>query len=284
MSLTSETGYSYNISDLKCQVYFPGLSYDDFDRNGCISAWKISKLFEGGRAIAFLGGFTSDLLSPKTRTRFIVAQNIQLVPNTTKRYRSFPFSVMLELKDVGLSSVTIEQVLRNEKNDKIIGTSVFKFVCVDRETKRPASLLKEARERYLKLLGGSAKAKPQFLMTIPDLPLDTYHIPIFVLPNDTDQNQHLNQGQFVRYCLDCAAMASIEGYYQYFITDICNYQATDIDVLYKREALAGDLVHAHTWQDKNDPQILYFIITKDKNSLLHARIRFALEPISKSKL
>ncbi|KAK6181023.1 hypothetical protein SNE40_008969 [Patella caerulea] len=266
---------------LECKTYFPGFSYGDFDRNGCISAWQMSKYFEGGRYFGIKDIFVNDLVKiTKDTTNFILAQHIQLEPNSLW-LKTCPFSVTLKLMHIGSTSITVKQEMRNEKDQSLLGTCDFKMVRVNLETRRPEPYRKDILEKYSYILGTNEPQASLFPAKIPDLPLNAFHIPVFVLHSDTDRNIHLNQGQFLRYCLDCAAMAATQGQYRYFNKDICHYQALDILMLYKREALSGDLVNVHTWQDEITQQDLHFIITKDKNSIFYAKIKFAVNPISK---
>ncbi|KAK6181022.1 hypothetical protein SNE40_008968 [Patella caerulea] len=269
-------------NSLECKTYFPGFSYGDFDRNGCISAWQMCKYFEGARMFGLMNMFLNELHKPyKPNTNlFVIIQHIQLEPNNLW-LKTCPLSVTMKLMHIGSSSSTVKQEMRNEKDQSLLGTCVFKMVRVNRETRRPDPYRKDILKKYSHILGTNEPQASLLSVKMPDLPLKAFRLPVYILHSDTDRNIHLNQIHYLRYCLDCAAMAATQGQYRYFNKDICHYQALDILMLFKQEALSGDLVNVHTWQDEITQQDLHFIITKDKNSIFYAKIKFDVNPIPK---
>ncbi|RUS90068.1 hypothetical protein EGW08_002181 [Elysia chlorotica] len=272
---------------LQAESHFPGISYDDFDRGGRISPWKICRMFEAGRAIPFiLGDFLdrSRLTSDKAGL-FVLGGEYYFdscLWDATRKYNFFPYKVTLEVINVGQSSLTFRQVLINKLDNKELATFYMKMVLVDLHTKRPIARPQWHQEKFRHLQGSQDDRVKVLLNAKLAVPEGAFQAETLVVPSDTDFNGHTNQASYVRFCLDAAEAANKAGFLQYVDGDICRYPILKISISYKGETTSGDRLFTSVWQDDLSPQVLNFATYRAEKLVLVVSITFKPKPKPRS--
>ncbi|GFO31774.1 hypothetical protein PoB_005827900 [Plakobranchus ocellatus] len=271
---------------LKVESHFPGISYDDFDRGGGISPWKICRMFEAGRSIPFFQGNFLDFNQLVSRNFgfFVLGGDYYFdscLWEVTRKYHFFPYKIRLELINVGQTSLTIRQVLVNKLDSKEIATFYGKLVYVDKLARRPTALPYWHREKFghlKKEMDGQAKIMVDSKKVVPE---GAFQVETLVAASDTDHNGHTNQGSYVRFCLDAAETANKAGVLECVQGDICFYPILKMTVSYKGETYHGDRLITSVWPDDLSPPVLHFAIKRQGKLVLTASITFKPRPKSK---
>ena len=94
--------------------------------------------------------------------------------------------------------------------------------------------------------------------------------------NDTDAYKHTNYLSYVKFCFDAAQNAISEGVYSAFSGDVLHYGVKAVEMVYKAESRANDVLTIVSWEDEYDPYKIHFSMNqKSNNSLVYqSRIEF----------
>ncbi|GFR65087.1 hypothetical protein ElyMa_003647300 [Elysia marginata] len=268
---------------LKAETHFPGISYDDFDREGCISPWKLCRVFEAGRAMPFYTGNFADwnILMSDNTAAFVVGGEYYFdlcVWDAVRKFNNFPYKVTIEVINVGKSSLTFRQVLINKLDNKELATHYLKVVVVDKVTRRPKAVPSWHRDKYRHVEATLDKRAEFVINTELNVPGGAFQAETLVQPSDTDSNGHTNQASYVRFCLDAAECANRAGVLEYVQGDICIYPILKMSISYKGETKSGDRILTSVWQDKLSPQMLHFVSYCRGKIVLATSITFKSRP------
>ncbi|KAK3797365.1 hypothetical protein RRG08_045723 [Elysia crispata] len=271
------------------ESHFPGISYDDFDRGGSISPWKICRMFEAGRAIPSIVGnyLDGNTLTTDKHALFVLGGEYYFDPclwDVARKFNYFPYKVTLETINLGQTSVTLRQVLINKLDNKELATFYLKMVLVDRISRRPTTLPSWYQEKFKDVKGRVGDQAKFLLNSQLVVPEGAFQVERQVMPSDTDHNGHTNQGSYVRFCLDAAQVANKAGVLEYVQGDICLYPVLKISISYKGESDSGDRLMTHLWQDDLSPQMLHFATYREAKLILVATITFKSRPHTLSRL
>ncbi|BFZ06375.1 hypothetical protein BsWGS_09414 [Bradybaena similaris] len=265
------------------ECYFPGVTFDDFDRAGNVSPWKVCRLFEAGRAVPIRHGNyldLTDLVKSGDSTYFVLGGNYYFEPCLWKidhPFQYFPYKIKAELVAIGQTSFTIREILINLIDNKELASFICKLVYIDRKTRRPQSFPYQQLLKYQGIKSNDVK------IDVPksSAPDTAYTRQFIVTASDTDGNGHTNHAAYIRYCLDIAEQARRENRLRHFHSDICLYPITKMSTFYKGETLSGDTLRGSVWESDLDPSKLDFVISRGNDIAFAARIDFRDRPSSK---
>ncbi|CAG5125069.1 unnamed protein product [Candidula unifasciata] len=252
-------------TNIKAACYFPGISYDDFDRAGNISPWKISRMFESGRSILFRRFNyldVSELKGDNAFTHFILGSHYTFDPclwNMFSKDKNFPFKVTSELINLGQKSIAFKEVIINLLDNKQLASYTGKLVYIDRKTKRPKNY---PSWHSLKYSHAPTDNDVNISVNVTYIPETAFTWKFVVMPSDIDNNGHTNQASYIRFFLDTAEMARCAKHLHHFTSDICLYPITTLSIMYKKEILCGQEVSASVWESEAKPSILNFALKK----------------------
>ncbi|BFZ22611.1 hypothetical protein BsWGS_25650 [Bradybaena similaris] len=282
---TQVLDYRLEIDDknFTAESYFPGITFDDFDRAGGISPWKICRMFEAGRTVPFFVGNFLDFNNLRTGnyTFFVLGGDYYFDPclwEVARRYHYFPYKIKVELINVGQTSLTIREVLTNLLDQKEIATFYGKLVYVDSKAKKSQVLPYWHRMKYRNV---ESTDRVRLETSKPRIPEHAFSAKTVVGASDTDHIGHTNQASYIRFCLDAAELARRARVLHRLTHDICLYPIVKMSTAYTGETLAGQELSTSVWEDELSPSILHFVIKREDTVAFVSSITFKDKPCSK---
>ncbi|CAH1774403.1 unnamed protein product [Owenia fusiformis] len=251
----------------RAQVTIPGLSYDDFDRTGNLSVWKIARLVEISRA--FKADFAS-IGTDLTKTFMVIGKQMAINP---KFYVNANIGLSLTyvkaLNYIGDGSIGCKVEIKDTKTDELYVECQDYFAYVDISARKAAKLPTQYKDK-MKIW---STITPTYFLT-PKRGEHCFTHKLNVTHSDMDVLYHTNQAAYVKYSMDCAEMARKENFYSLFKDDMGEYHAVSWDASYKGESEVGDQLEVVTWEDTTDANILHFEIDKNGKAIYFSTIKF----------
>lgn len=274
----------HEISTNQSRLSFTGVPYGDLDRTGHWAVWNVCKNFEAARLLSFYNGFIDfPKLDSAAAGFFIVRHVFNLSPKLHKEMgiiKPFLFDFRVQILNIGKTSLLMSTKLSNGEGE-ILGENVYKYVYVNRETRRPKPLPDWWMEKMLPyksegITGGMVKNK------LPVLPDGAFQCKFKVRHSDTDKNGHVNNSIYIRLCIDCGTVAVMKGYFRHFDSDMCNYSVLNIDAQYLGESNVNAEPVVYTWQDDLDECVPHFMVYVEGTLVFYTKIKF--DPLKTSKM
>ncbi|XP_060589766.1 uncharacterized protein LOC132744969 isoform X3 [Ruditapes philippinarum] len=282
----------YRVSEDKfsAEVLLPGLSYTDFDQKigGKIHFPALAKICESVRFVTFSKDFTYFARRHRNTgaVLFVVSQMFSFT-HAAHNLRgknhygiNKPQRFLCYLSHAGKTSYTTNMDWFDSDNCKI-GSFMTKHVAADVNTRRPVPLpdyfFKDIESHF-------SHIKPQTMdkADIPIIPSNAYQLNIRVLYSDCDDNYHVNQATYLKWCSDAASEGAENGYFSYFKNFIELYPVKDMKIYYSGEGLVKDELVVHVWECKKDASCLEFAILKQENVIFHMGMTFYDSKIDKA--
>ncbi len=184
---------------------------------------------------------------------------------------SFPkLEMFLHLGHIGSSSLNSVCCLRDPDTGREFARNTNTVVTVDKSTRKPTKILDWWREKYESCVIGNQKLQVAPLQR----PSETSNYQVKVPWRDVDGYKHTNYLSYISFSLDAAMDGLVQGRFAKFHGDIYNYHVKKLQVLYKNETLAGDLLDIGVWENEEDPYLLHFDTRKDDNTVFQCSIEF----------
>ncbi|XP_048780722.1 uncharacterized protein LOC125683522 isoform X3 [Ostrea edulis] len=261
-------------------VSIMGIPYGDFDRTGHWAVWCVTKMFEAARILAFMKGFIDhENIVNEDAAIAVVKQHLHL---DSKLHRLNLASLTeitsnLEIKQQKKSSLMFVVNLKNETTDEILGENYFKVVRISRKTRRSIPFPEWYQKKYSSFMGTPGHPGTE-KEDLPKIPENAFKYTVFPGHSDEDVNGHLNQSSYIRFCMDAATRASLNGYYDHYTKDMCLYPSLQWTITYVGESLANDELNIFTWQSENCPEQIYFTMLVNGHKIIfHASTIFGKE-------
>ncbi|XP_070535714.1 uncharacterized protein [Ptychodera flava] len=293
-----ETRVSENGKDVI--TLFRELAYDYFDRTGTLCIWKISYLCQVLRMVSIRSGLQHNFLyrsrdareetsqgpdpskkfSYSGRLVFVKTQEMTVYPALYgKVKRDTQLKGTCAIQYIGKSSYCFLQELQLASTGELVCVCSTLMVLIDKATRRPVHFEPKFVEQSLPFVKGGTVS---FMRPIVDQPPSySYRYSISVPASDMDSNYHVNQSNYIKYCMDCAAFGARDHAYSLFTQDIASYPIKSLSVLYIGESRSGQILDVISWEDREKPYIIYFIIRRGKDDIYQSIVRFNVD---KSKL
>ena len=183
-----------------------------------------------------------------------------------ERY-TIPITIVTELDHIGKTSFST--VNRMYDSDSLEEYAVEKniYVFVDGKTRRPKPIPSDWRNQYWKYSRSRKPSAAKMVKKTEGSP--SFTLDVRVAFSNTDVNGHTNLKFYMRFCSDCAAEACMAGTYKHLKKNLLHYNVKKVDCLFTGESRLGDILTVQTWQDKNNPCVLYFVIFNHNKPIYH---------------
>lgn len=177
----------------------------------------------------------------------------------------------------GNSSYQVENSII-DANRKVLASMKRIIVCVDNKTRKPRNVAHSIIPEKFKY---KAVEKLDVINRFVPPATGVFESCFTVNFSDIDGNQHTNMAVYLRYCMDCAVMASRAGKLKRFTANLDTYRVRNIYSKYIRESRVGDKVLVKGWEDEQHSDQLCFVVYRDGTALNESAIRLYINPLSK---
>ena len=186
-----------------------------------------------------------------------------------------PMIVTMHIGNVGKTSMDLVTKVEDETNScSLLVSRIHRVVCVDPVLRKAAPIDEDFRTRFFASMKGSAPQIYPAMDVSWRIPNKHFRSSIRVRYDDMDFLFHTNQGLYFTYASECAAQAASSGFYTAIRDDICYYNVKMAYTVHQEESFAGDHLEVVTWEDHDNPLLLYFIITKKNKHIFFAKIEY----------
>ncbi len=248
--------------------------------SGNVNLWGLAKLFECIRVIALLHPDFMDWTSLYHEyTLFVVVCNFKIDRQFYQRTKNMrfrtPIKLSVEVRGMTKTSLLCHSIIKDANSDQIFATLDFRYVLVDKKTRKGRSPPEWFRLKYGALVAPDSLVKSLHFYP-PNVPNDPAFVyPIRVAFSDIDQNGHTNNSTYIRYCSDCAVSAATLGKLSNFKHDIAQRRAKSMQLFYAQETTVNEWLRVSVWQ-QDDRNTLYFQVYRDgsEKSIFHAVIQY----------
>ncbi|XP_077993123.1 uncharacterized protein LOC144447090 [Glandiceps talaboti] len=255
-----------------CKEYTSSL----FDRTGLMSTENLVRhdLIVRVKGSHYTKGFPRRYYPANSHSNIVVkAQEIEVNPAFVFDWGSYSELLStIEIPRIGKSSFVVSNTTEWAKTKRTLYKCSTLMVGFDLQTRKATPLLEDAVEKSKPFLSGQA---PNFMNPLNCKPsLNAYRYSFVVPPSDLDFLLHVNNANFLKYCMDCATFAARDRAYSIFTEDIQHYHVHTISMLYINESRWGDRLEVISWEDTDKPYILYFVIMKGVQEIFHSIVEF----------
>ena len=183
-----------------------------------------------------------------------------------------PLHTTVHLGYVGNSSLNSVAILTDKDTGKELARNVNQVVTVDKTTRKPSPLSDWWKEKY----ANSAVENERLIVAPIPIPDKSFSYEMKVPWSEIDTYKHTNYASYVRFCFDAAMDALQAGFYSKFTPgdDILRYHVKKLQIAFKGETKAGDILSVRTWENTENPFVLHFDIGKDGKTINQNTMEF----------
>ena len=175
--------------------------------------------------------------------------------SSTNGYNT-PLRLSNRVVDVGRTSFIFKSEIADETDKEVLATLTFRYVMIERKTRRPSPVPDSLRSRLKAILTGET-VKSFDRLTLQ--PFSAVLVCQFeVQPSDTDSNGHMNNTSYIRMCHDAVSKASCQNRLRGITSDIAHLNVERMRVIYISEVRMGDRIEVYVWQDKTNDELILF--------------------------
>jgi acyl-CoA thioesterase FadM len=192
---------------------------------------------------------------------------------------NLPMTFDIKINHIGKTSFDLSMKLLDDSTGDEFVTTSRRIVNVNMETKQPALLPETMKESLVQegLLGDISEPKFEHFGPLSP-PKEYFRHKLIVRHDNMDCLFHTNQAVYTRFAENCAAAATQAGFYKHFKDDICFYLVKKSSVVHVGESFAGDELEVATWQDENDHNTVFFLITRAGKDICYERFVYFPSP------
>lgn len=184
--------------------------------------------------------------------------------------------------NVGNTSFSLIIQARLLRTGQYLGSNLATMVFIDRQTRRPKQLSDWFRERINSFL---FQADPMSQNIQPNTyPTGAFAHNVRVAYSEIDRNQHTNQAQYVKFCLDGANTAVMNGHFPGFTKHLGYYTPRQMSCTFIGESNAMDELIIYIWQDEVLQHKLYCQVHNKGKIIFLLTVVFDVSKTSESKL
>ena len=245
--------------------------------SGKITLWSIAKVFEAIRYTVLLKGFGHyDRLKDKNHSIFMASTSYHFtdVANNLTAFEfwsdTYPLYVRLNINYAGTSAFSFKISLCYHRTGVTLYTAYMTFVYVDYLTRKPCPFpdwYNEAKKLQM-------FESPQPRLALPNIPAGAFAYTTVSAFSDIDHNGHVNQSIYVKWCTDAGTVAALSGHYTGFSKNIGGYPFESMQLKYAKEGMVHETFITYTWQDVSNSLVLYFVVTKQNEPAVFAKLHF----------
>jgi acyl-CoA thioesterase FadM len=259
----------------RTSVRISGFKYDDFDRAGNLCIRKLVRVFEIFRE-ADRSGFFSQLEGEEmSNVALIVLARHWTISRLLydRAAINFPMILSLEVTGFGRSSVDLSERLHDETTGELLASCLNRGVTFNTKMQMTVPIPDVLRQQ----LSARVCAGDTFpIFRQPALPVaastPSFTCSILVRYDDLDQVFHANNAAYIALMRECAAMATTGGFYSRLRGDVAFYPTQSLSCVYVGESFAGDELQVTTWEDAENPLLLYFVLLKQEKTVSYAKM------------
>lgn len=212
---------------------------------------------------------TSNVYTFMASTKTTVSRDLYRMINADKSLDDS--EIKLHLGYVGTSSLNSVATLATKDGGPTLARNINQVVTVDKATRKSMPIPDWWKNEY----ETSVVENERLVVAQEDVPLDNvFHYEMKVSWNEIDSYRHTNYQSYVKFCFDAAMDAVSKSFYTMLCEDILKYNVKSIQCLYRGESVAGDILKIASWEDKSNPYVLSFSVTKDSNMLFQSQVEF----------
>ena len=163
--------------------------------------------------------------------------------------------------------------------ETLVATNITSIKLLDPQTRRVADIPSDVYRMYSPEVKNQAERIPP----IPELPESFYTWGTVMNHCDADFHYHVNSAVVTRLCVEAAVSACADGFYKAISGDFLQYDVTECEVLYRAEMFPNDVISVATWQDTEDPSVIYFLIANRTSGTVANKCRYVIN-LNTSKL
>ena len=182
--------------------------------------------------------------------------------------------MVTKVSNVGNSSFTLHTSIVDEMSGQTMATMSRDMVQVNIKTRKSEQFPPAFKQKLRNIMDGFQIQLPTRLV-LPSVGRENcFRCKLIVNNSDMDYYDHTTQVKYVDYTLECAARATVSGYYVKLKRDIFSYCVRKFSILHVGESHAGDELMVMTWEDQLNPFLLYFVVLKGGKDICQAKIEF----------
>ena len=167
-----------------------------------------------------------------------------------------PMTMKTQLGFMTTKAFSYHSTLTDNTSGTLLATNNRMLMLIDRQTRKPCLIPEPLYQQF----APHATMDRMRVTNVPDIPARHHRWATRANHSDSDIIYHVNQSVFGRFCMDCAVDAASHGFYKELVGDFYQYNVVDVQITYKREVFPGDDISVITWQHKDNPYLLYFVI------------------------
>lgn len=219
-----------------------------------------------------------DVLRQRNVGHVIIKQTMELKPILYRYTYKTPIRLryILELMDVGKSSVIFHCNLYDADTGTWLGKNDLKFVQINTKTRRPLPFPDWFQKEFAHL-SVSGKFLHLQRSILPETPESCFRWDVDLRHSDLDKNYHANQATYIKLCMDCATRAAKAGYFRFYKDDMCLFNVDRFTITYNGESFVNDKLELCCWQDEEDESKIFFSFIKNRKQIVFAEFVFGRE-------
>ncbi|XP_046342553.1 uncharacterized protein LOC124123368 [Haliotis rufescens] len=250
----------------KSEILYPHLSYSAYSGSGGINPWFLTRCLESGRFLSMSNGFchSTELLSPGgmfVTMRMEYAFKWELLCSATV-LSYFPYKIVVTLQNVGRTSLVWRHRMINRLDNKTLVSLDATMVLLNRKTRKPVAFPSWFLDKYGRFTNEAIRKSRILIPDVPPSPM-SFSQSIAVMPSSVDVNDHLNNSEYIRFALDCVAVASGRHQYAHVKGDVRRLWLVDLSIYYRREGFQGDDLTVTSWEGDNPGDVMCVVRRSD---------------------
>ncbi|XP_041371430.1 uncharacterized protein LOC121384985 isoform X2 [Gigantopelta aegis] len=253
-----------NTEETVATVTMPGLSVEDFDRDGnpritslmhvvvCMRFFANHKpLDKSGRTFCDYAKLTNDSYS------FMASVAIETDQGMYDRTVSkWPLSFQFQIGYVGKSSLSSIGTLTAPSTGQKLMHIITQVVYINKATRRPMPLPDWWRGKYANV----AISNEPLIVQRTARPADTHVFKVTVMWTDTDNYNHTTWTSYVQFCINAMHDGIKKGFYKNVSKEVVQMGLRKIRMGFTGENLEGDELIVHSWESAEDNTAVCFEI------------------------
>ena len=234
------------------------------------------------RATSMINGFffCPELIRDGSHLFFIASSKVSfskeahMIRDDIWGYKT-PFRFVTYISHVGKTSFTVSLDMYDCSSGIKVISFISKIVYVAKEARKPANLPDWFVMKVQQFLE-SNKIQDQSVdkMDVVTIPRDAFRFDVRALQSDCDSNNHVNQGNYIKWCTDAGSMAVARGKFKYFTEDISLYALENVFIQFTGEVLRNEKVEIYTWEDIKELRTLHFYMLKNGDCVVNAKLQY----------
>ena len=226
--------------------------------------------------------FIKELTSDGSHTLFIASHKFRIEKelhyirrvNVWGSYKPYRFEAWVS--GLGKSSFSVCQNMYDHNSGQKLYSATSVMVFSDWQTRKASKLpnwFVSRAEEYLKTINPVMNHVIEKSSDI-HIPKDSFSYEIKALQSDCDQNNHVNQAAYIKWCSNVGALAVDAEIYKSFKKDIRLYALEELHVQYIGETFMDETVVVYTWENTNERNAAHFVMKKEETIIFKAKLKY----------